>query len=51
MTEKHEIQNLLDFGLNVLDFPRLDLFDFGFVSDFDIWISNLFRWLLGPVKI
>jgi hypothetical protein len=28
----------------------LDLFDFKFVSDFDIRISDLFRWRLGAIK-
>jgi len=46
MTKLVKISNkLLRFG--VLDFRILDLFVLEFVSDFDIRISDLLRWLRG----
>src|SRR5262244_162783 len=50
MTEKHEIQNLLDLNLAFWIFRVLDLFDCGFVSDFDIRISNFVSLASGPVE-
>src|SRR5215813_8639547 len=50
MTKKHEIQNLLDLNLAFWIFRVLDLFDCGFVSDFDIRISNFVSLASGPVE-
>src|SRR5262245_13379891 len=50
MTEKHEIQNLLDLNLAFWIFRVLDLSDFEFVSDFAIRISNFVSSASGPVE-